>query len=101
MTQIMGQIDVVGATGLEPATPCSQSRCATTAPRPDAYRSQPSRVAAGDDQARKVARPSFFGPHTRSRLEIGKRILGHPSGSPNEGVHDRHLIVTGMPASGS
>src|SRR5580658_4222668 len=25
----------VGATGLEPATPCSQSRCATTAPRPD------------------------------------------------------------------
>ncbi len=31
-----GQIDVVGATGLEPATPCSQSRCATTAPRPDA-----------------------------------------------------------------
>ena len=32
-----GQIDVVGATGLEPATPCSQSRCATTAPRPDAF----------------------------------------------------------------
>src|SRR5580700_11025553 len=27
--------EVVGATGLEPATPCSQSRCATTAPRPD------------------------------------------------------------------
>ena len=32
-----GQIDVVGATGFEPATPCSQSRCATTAPRPDAF----------------------------------------------------------------
>ncbi len=61
---------MVGATGLEPATPCSQSRCATTAPRPDACRSPQAhrlwhlrvgtaRIQAcdsGRNQARKVAR---------------------------------------------
>ena len=33
----MAQFDVVGAPRLELGTPCSQSRCATTAPRPDDF----------------------------------------------------------------
>ncbi len=33
--EIASSVEVVGVVGLEPTTPCSQSRCATTALHPD------------------------------------------------------------------
>ena len=73
-------VDMVGAAGIEPTTPCSQSRCASAAPRPDDLILYARGVCVSPGLTWQVARnrPLSSGDGTNHKLTAGHSVLSCP-----------------------